>query len=90
MIEEEQQQLHGARRKQSPRRWIAYQKRKWRVKAAQRKKRRLDAAKARDSEEPTQQGPSALSIYGILPYPVALLRQHVQAAAKVFMSVRSF
>ena len=47
-------------RKQDPKRWIAYQKRKWKAKAAQRKKRRLDAAKARDGDQPPAQRPRAL------------------------------
>ncbi len=50
-----------ARRKQDPKRWIAYQKRKWKAKAAQRKKRRLEAVKARDGDQPPAQRPRALS-----------------------------
>ena len=75
--------MRDAHRKQSPRRWIAYQKRKWRVKAAQRKKRCLDAAKARYGDQPTQQAPSAFCKNGLSPYAVHLLRQHAHAAVLV-------
>lgn len=45
-------------RKEDYRGWIAYQKRKWRAKTAQRKKRKLDASKRRTVEEAEPQRPA--------------------------------
>ena len=48
----------GICRKQDYRGWIAYQKRKWRAKAVQRKKRKLDASNRRAVEETEPQLPA--------------------------------
>ena len=45
-------------RKEDYRGWIAYQKRKWRAKTAQRKKRKVDATKRRTVEEAEPQRPA--------------------------------
>ena len=64
-------------RRLEPKRWIAYQKRKWKARAAQRKKRRLEAAKARDGDQPAAQRPRAG--FDLPQQAMPLLMVHIHA-----------